>query len=162
MRSWAVAASLAAVGVAVWLALTLIPSHDPVRIADAVEQHWYHEPQSWRETAVPVSAAALDSALGDIARVDLSRLSVITYARSCLVNGHWVPHLVVQGDAGPVMLLLMPKESLVEEVPLDLPQEGLRGVIVPTGEGSIAILGEDSESLETVRGDVLRAVEWST
>jgi hypothetical protein len=37
----------------------------------------------------------------------------------------------------------------------------LRGVIVPVDVGSIAILGDDAELLETIEQDVSDAVSWS-
>lgn len=159
--TWAMAASAAAAAVAVWLVLTFVPSGDADRLVAAVQDHWYHEPTSWVQTSAPVSSTILETALSGTARVDLDRLSVVSYARSCLVNGRWVPHLVVQGEAGPVMLLLLSREGVTEPLPLDLPQEGLHGLIMPLDDGSIAILGEDDESLESLQRDVSEAVEWA-
>jgi len=67
----------------------------------------------------------------------------------------------VQGRAGPVIVLLLADEHIAAEIPLDIPQEGLRGVIVPLDEGSIAILGDDAEALEAIERDVSAAVSWS-
>lgn len=159
--TWAMAASAAVAAVGVWLVLTFLPSADPEQLVAAVEDHWYHEPASWVQTSTPVNASALETALSGSARVDLDRLNVISYARSCLVNGRWVPHLVVQGDAGPVMLLLLSREEVAEPLPLDLPDEGLRGLIVPLDEGSIAILGDDEEPLESLQQEVSAAIEWT-
>ena len=150
---------MAAVGV--WLVLTFVPSGDPDRLVAAVQDHWYHEPASWVQTSAPVNASVLETALSGTASVDLDRLNVVSYAESCLVNGRWVPHLVVQGDAGPVMLLLMSGEDVAEPLPLELPEEGLSGLIVPLEEGSIAILGDDDESIEALQQDVTEAVEWT-
>jgi hypothetical protein len=160
-RRWAVAASVVATGIALWIGARFLPSDDPLVLAEAVETHWSHEPESWVRTSTPVAASALDAALGDDATIDLARLDIVSYARSCLVNGHWVPHLVVQGRSGPVMVLLLAHEQLAETVPLDIPQERLRGVIVPFGDGAIAILGEDSEALDAIERDVSDAVTWS-
>ncbi len=141
--------------------MTFVPSGDPDRLVAAVQDHWYHEPASWVQTSSPVNTAALEMALSGSAQVDLDRLNVVSYARSCLVNGRWVPHLVVQGEAGPVMLLLLSRENVAEPLPLDLPEEGLHGLIMPLEEGSIAILGDDEESLESLQEDVTAAVEWT-
>ncbi len=159
--TWAMAASAAVAAVAVWLVLTFVPSSDPDRLVAAVQDHWYHEPASWVQTSASVDGATLETALSGTASVNLDRLSVVSYARSCLVNGRWVPHLVVQGEAGPVMLLLLSGEHVTEPLPLDLPDEGLRGLIMPLDDGSIAILGEDEESLESLQQDVADAVEWA-
>jgi hypothetical protein len=69
--------------------------------------------------------------------------------------------LVVQGEAGPVMVLLLSREILAETMPLDLAAEGLRGLILPLGEGSVAILGDDAEDLQSVQEDIAGAVEWT-
>ncbi len=160
-RGWRVAASFVVAGVALWIASRFVPSHDPAALAAAVEAHWSHEPESWIRTSTPVAGTVLEAALGDDARIDLERLNVVSYARSCLVNGRWVPHLVVQGRAGPVMVLLLANERVAEDIPLALPQEGLRGVIVPLDAGSIAILGDDAEALDVIEQDVGAAVTWT-
>ena len=59
------------------------------------------------------------------------------------------------------MLLLLPHESVAEPLPLDLPEEGLQGVILPVGAGSIAVLGTDGEPLEPIRQRISDSVEWS-
>jgi hypothetical protein len=158
---WAIAASVVAAGMALWVGSRFVPSDDPAELAAAVEDHWSHEPESWVRTSTPVAGSVLEAALGDGVGVDVERLNVVSYARSCLVNGRWVPHLVVQGEAGPVMVLLLADEQVSEEIPLDIPEEGLRGVIVPVDVGSIAILGDDAELLETIEQDVSDAVSWS-
>ena len=91
----------------------------------------------------------------------MSRLGLLSYAQSCLVRGEWIPHLVVQGERGPIMLLLLPHERVTEPVPLELPEEGFSGVIVPLGEGSVAVMGEEGEPLELIRERLAAAVEWS-
>jgi hypothetical protein len=160
-RVWALAAMVAVAAIALWLGRNLVPNRDPVRLAEIVEQHWYHEPDAWIRTATPVASSVLEAALGADAAIDLARLDVVSYARSCFVNGRWVPHLVVQGEAGPVMVLLLAREPLAQPQPLDLPAERLRGAIVPVGGGSIAILGQDGETLEAVQQAVAEAVEWT-
>jgi hypothetical protein len=160
-RAWAIAASFVVAAVALWIGSRFVPSDDPIVLAEAVEDHWTHEPESWVRTSTPVEASTLAAALGSNVRIDLERLNVVSYARSCLVNGRWVPHLVVQGDAGPVMVLLLADEPLIEPVPLDIPEEGLRGVITPVDTGSIAILGDDAESFEALEQDVSDAVSWA-
>jgi hypothetical protein len=164
-RDWATAsvavaaASIAAM--AVWLGVSITPSDDPAVLAAEVLDHWRHEPYSWVRSDTPVDENVLAAVLANHASVDRVGMSVISYARSCLINGHWVPHLVVQGETGPVMVLLLSRESLAEAMPLDLAAEGLRGLILPLGEGSVAILGDDGEDLQSVQEDIAGAVEWT-
>ena len=155
-----VAAALV-LGVAVWFGMSTGPSSDSVELVTEVMQHWYEEPDSWVQTDVQVSAASLEQVVSGQAEIDISELGVLSYAMSCLVRGEWVPHLVLQGEQGPVMLLLLPHESVDEPLPLELPAEGLSGVIVPHGDGSIAIMGEDSEPMTPIQDRVGESVEWS-
>jgi hypothetical protein len=94
-----------------------------------------------------------------VARLDHDA-GLITYARSCEINGRTVPHLVIQGEHGPITILLMPEEAIAEAVSLD--GENTHGVILPVGDGSIAIIGAREEKLERVEKSVLNSVMWST
>ena len=85
---------------------------------------------------------------------------LITFAESCSINGRPVPHLVIQGARGPITILLMPDEAVAEAVTLD--GVNIKGVILPVGNGSIAIVGDRDEELENVKQSVLDSVTWST
>ncbi len=169
-RRWAVSqrrtaslgvAAMLVVGVAVWLGITGRAVVDNGPLVAEILEHWYEEPQSWIQTDVRVSPASLEEVLSGQAEVDMTRLGLLSYAQSCLVRGEWIPHLVIQGERGPVMLLLLPHERVTEPVPLELPEQGLAGVIVPLGEGSVAVMGEEGEPLESIRERLAVAVEWS-
>ena len=129
-------------------------------LADEVLAHLDHEPASLRVTSTPVSDARLAKVVpASIARPDHSA-GLITYARSCEINGKTVPHLVIQGEHGPVTILLMPDEAVADAVSLD--GENIHGVILPVGDGSIAIIGAQEEKLERIEKSVLSSVTWST
>jgi hypothetical protein len=129
-------------------------------LADEVLAHLDHEPASLRVTSTPVSDARLAKVVpASIARPDHSA-GLITYARSCEINGKTVPHLVIQGEHGPVTILLMPEEAVADAVALD--GENIHGIILPVGDGSIAIIGAQEEKLERIEKSVLSSVTWST
>jgi hypothetical protein len=86
-------------------------------------------------------------------------VGLVTYAQSCIINGKSIPHLVIQGVHGPVTLLLMPEESV--NAPVSLMGESVNGVILPHGDGSIAIIGEREERIQDLEQKVVEAVEWS-
>ena len=159
--AWAGVAAVLVAGFAVWLNLDRGPAVDAELLVAEVLEHWHHEPESWVDTDVRVSPASLEEVVSGSADVDANLLGLVSYARSCFVRDRWVPHLVVQGQEGPVMLLLLPHEQIAEPLPLDMPQEGLRGVILPVGDGSIAVLGEDGESMDPLADRINSAVEWS-
>jgi hypothetical protein len=155
----AIAAALVA-GVAVWLGLGGAGLGGP-GFAEQVAAHWFEEPASWIRTDIAVGDIALASALDGQARIDLGALGRVTYARSCLVAGQWVPHLVVQGTEGPVMILLLPRRAIPDSMPLSLPEQRIDGRLLPHGEGSIAVMGRDGEPLEDIGQRALAAVEWT-
>jgi len=129
-------------------------------LADEVLAHVDHEPYAMRVTDRPVSDERLAEVVAsDVARLD-HRGGLITYVQTCVINGHEVPHLVIQGERGPVMILLMPDEMIEQAVPLS--DETSRGVILPVGNGSIAIIGGREERLERIEKSVLDSVTWST
>ena len=85
---------------------------------------------------------------------------LITYAQSCIINGRVVPHLVIQGERGPVTILLMPEEKISGAQSFG--DEDIQGVILPVGNGSIAIIGGAGERLDGIQERVRNSVTWST
>lgn len=133
---------------------------DNLSLADEVLAHLDHDPASLVASATPVSDEALIKAVpGNLAHMDHSA-GLITYAQSCEINGKTVPHLVIQGEVGPITILLMPEEKIAAAQTLD--GDNVHGVILPVGNGSIAIIGARDEPLERIEKSVLSSVAWST
>jgi hypothetical protein len=129
-------------------------------LADEVLAHLDHEPAALRVTDVAITDDRLNLVVpAHVATMDHSA-GLITYAQSCIIGGHQVPHLVIQGERGPVTILLMPEEMV--NGPQSLSGDNVNGVILPVGNGSIAILGDSEESLEKIEAQVLKSVSWST
>ncbi len=129
-------------------------------LADQILAHIDHEPYAFRVAdeavtdqrlarVIPASVATMDHSAG-----------LITYAQSCIINGREVPHLVIQGERGPVTILLMPGEKISGAEAIQ--SENVNGVILPIGNGSIAIIGVDGERLERIEEQVKNSVTWST
>ena len=128
-------------------------------LAEQVVAHLDFEPKSLTVTDVAVSDERLYSVVRPaIATLDRD-LGLISYAMSCKINGREVPHLVVQGERGPVTILLMPHEMI--DMPIRLDGQSIEGIILPLGEGSIAIIGERGEPIDQVRTKVTENVKWS-
>ncbi len=84
----------------------------------------------------------------------------MSYAESCRFRGRKVPHLVVQTDAGPVTVMVLPRESVAAPVQFD--EGGYSGTILQAGPGSVAVLGHQSRQvLDQVAERVAAAVAWS-
>jgi len=132
---------------------------DPLPLGAAVLAHAHHEPQSWQVGAVPVASTQLQGVLdrGEVRLLDAARLGPVSYAHSCRFRGRQVPHLVVQSAAGPAMVLLLPGERLAAEQ--RFAEDGLRGLLIPVEDGSIAIVAAEGAALEAVRQRVTSAVQ---
>ena len=129
-------------------------------LAEQILIHIDHEPRAFRVVdeavtdkrlarVVPASIGSLDHSVG-----------LITYAKSCHINGREVPHLVIQGEFGPITILLMPGEKISGAQTIE--GENVHGIILPVGDGSIAIIGQDGEHLERIEEQVKNSVTWST
>lgn len=133
---------------------------DHLSLADEVLAHLDHEPYALVVSSTPVSERRLARVVpADVAHMDHSA-GLITYAQSCKINGKTVPHLVIQGERGPVTILLMPDEEVATAQTLD--GDSIHGIILPVGKGSVAIIGAREEPLERIEKSVLSSVDWST
>ncbi len=133
-------------------------SHDS--LGEEIIAHLDHEPYALRVTNTPVSDSRLQRVVpADVAEMDHSA-GLITYAQTCVIDGKDVPHLVIQGETGPVTILLMPDQAV--SAAENLEGENIHGVILPVGNGSVAIIGPREEPLERVEKSVLDSVTWST
>ena len=134
-----------------------VPSNE---LAAAVVAHWEHEPDSLRRTDTSVSLNDLAEVMLGTAEMDVASLRAVSYVRVCRVGGRILPHLVVQGETGPYMVLLMPGETLASPVPLASADGGLAGQILPRGSGSIAVLGQSGAEFDEMASRVISAVDW--
>lgn len=156
---WFAAAATVVLGLSI--ALRMSPVFEEYEtLADEVLAHLDHEPGALRVTDVPVSDRRLQRAVpASMAAFDRDE-TLITYANPCVINGKRVPHLVVQGQNGPVTILLMPDEKVEETTPLD--GNAVHGFILPVGDGSIAIIGPRDEPLEPIQEKVRASLTWTT
>ena len=129
-------------------------------LADEIVAHLDHEPYALRVTDDPVS----DRRLAKVVPASIATMNhdagLITYAQTCVINGKKIPHLVIQGARGPVTILLLPDEMVDAAVTIE--GESINGVILPVGNGSVAIIGEQDEQLESIQQNVVNSVTWST
>lgn len=136
---------------AVWL---LRPSDS---LARDVVAHVEREPESWL-TGQPVSTQDVDAALRK-AGVQLDITSdTVTYAQSCWFRGHYVPHLVMQTASGPATILLLRHEPVSGRRAFH--ENGMSGVLVPSGQGSIAVLTRGGGGVEQVAQAMQQDVHW--
>lgn len=137
------------------------PEHSGHDLAAQIMSHMDHEEASRQVTSIPVADRTLSQVVEPrVAAMDRD-VGLITYAMSCIINGRTAPHLVVQGRQGPVTLILMPDENIDAAIPLS--GDNVHGVILPVGNGSIAVIGQREEQLDEVDNIGKRlasSVEW--
>lgn len=154
-RRWLALAASVVVGALV--AATLWVSYPAPTLASEVMGHVSHEPDAWvaRE---PLAADAVAAVLGSSGVRLRGDAGTVTFAQRCFFERHWVPHLVVQGAAGPVTVLLLAHRRV--DAPVTITEQEFTGVVLPAPRGSIAIVGRDIAGLDDIARRVFEAVEW--
>ena len=153
-RTWvpafAAMAAAAVLAVVVVLRQPEVESADVTTLTAEVLEHLSHEPEVMKVSNVRVTSASIISAMAPAGATMSDMTAPVSYARTCIIDGRPVPHLVVQGANGPVTVLVLADQ--IVDGPVSFMQDGYEGVIVPVGDGgSIAIIGEDTASVEAVR-----------
>jgi hypothetical protein len=122
-----------------------------------VVAHVKGEPDSWMST-IKVSAGSIDHALKSSGvGLDLASDKIV-YAQSCWFRGHYVPHLVVQTTQGPATVLILRHEQVKARDAFH--EGGMTGIIVPAGDGSIAVLTRGRGHADALAGELREEVHW--
>ncbi|HLJ37711.1 MAG TPA: DUF3379 family protein [Steroidobacteraceae bacterium] len=153
-REWALAASVvlaSLAAIAVWL---LRPTDT---LAHEVVMHVRGEPDSWLSTH-NVNVGAIDHSLRRSGVALDFASDRIVYAQSCWFRGHYVPHLVVETAQGPATVLIL--RHVQVKAPDYFHESGMSGVIVPAGDGSIAVLERGSAQVKDLAGELRQEVHW--
>jgi hypothetical protein len=161
---WPAAVAIAAtlvLAAGAWLGLRpQAPSYDKSPLAPAIIAHIHHEPRALAATARSVPQAKFDRVLQRGGARLAGPVGQVSYAKLCPFRGQMVAHFVVQGEQGPVTVMLLPDEHVVEATPID--DSGFKGTVLPfEGGGSVVIVGRPDEDLEVIRDRLLRAVRWN-
>lgn len=126
-------------------------------LAETVLRHIQEEPDYLRETG-PVPRFALDALFAHFGAAVSGELGSVNFAAQCLIRKDTGIHLVMDGDIGPITVIFMPQEML--GAPRDLADSRFTGLLYPTAWGSLAVVGEQGESLEGMAEEVLDSVTW--
>lgn len=159
MVRWSLAAGLVfALSFGGWLGVSTYERKETTPLASVVLRHIEDE-IAYLDENRNLSSDALSSLLALFgAHLAGGGLGQVRYAVRCRIRRFRGLHLVVAGERGPVTVLLMPGERLSGPEELDAP--GLSGVLIPTGYGSMAVVGQPEESLTSVTARVQDAVAW--
>ena len=150
---WKIAASLLLgllVGGGAWLAST------PPALSGEVVEHIRHEAASWggHDALPPSDIASVLSAAG----VQFDTSLPVVYASACPFRGRTVPHLVVQSSQGPLTVMLLAHEKVSRRT--EFSEAGYRGVLLPSGGGSVAVLARGAPVPEAVAREILSGARW--
>jgi len=86
-------------------------------------------------------------------------LGPVRFAGRCVIGERYAIHLVLPGERGAVTALFMPASGLAEK--RQVAGDGLYGMLVPAGSGSLAVVGIPGEPLEPIARRLLAAVRWN-
>lgn len=149
---WALAASVA---VASMLVVWLLRPTDS--LAHDVVTHVEYESASW-SSHEQISAADVKEALAKAGAVLDMSSDKIMYAHSCLFHGHIVPHLVVTTPSGPVTVMVLADNQVKHRISFH--EDGMSGVITPGPHGSLAIVMQGNDNIDSVADAVQKSVHW--
>ena len=83
----------------------------------------------------------------------------VNYAGRCLINDKPGAHLVLPGEIGPVTVLVLAGDALEKQLVIDDPR--FQGIVLPTTAGSLAVVGEKGEYLESISLRLQAHLRWN-
>lgn len=126
------------------------------QLQQAVLEHMYEEEQ-FLTRKVSVDPATVNLLLSSFKGKLDADLGDIRFAGHCIVGGNKGVHLVVAGQQGPVTIIYVDKPV---DRTMTISDERFHGMVSPTGEGSLVIMGEYGEPLHEVSARVSNGLEW--
>lgn len=128
-------------------------------LAAGVIRHIQWESGSW-SGVTPMTAAATAQVLTG-AGVALDPVdTTVTYARICLFNGHWVPHLVVRTAGGAVTVMVLRQEHVAGRQ--SFRQNGYSGTLLPSpAGGTLAVVAQGAVDMDAVTRALNPHLHWT-
>ncbi len=105
-----------------------------------------------------VSDEKLTSVLDTVGAELKGEIGKIRHASLCDFSDYGGAHLVLEGRKGPVVVLLLPEQHIAG--PKVVSGDKADGVIVPTNNGSMAIVGDKDEVIHGIERQVRAALVW--
>jgi hypothetical protein len=123
-------------------------------LASELVAHVQEEPGSWLGHE-PISPEAFAAVLAK-AGVRYDPRFPVTYASPCPFRGYIVPHLVVQTDRGPLTVMVL--EHVKSDSKETFTEGDYHGIVLPAGEGSIAVVARKGQEFDGALKAVLEGV----
>ena len=106
----------------------------------------------------PLAAHSIAETLAPVGLGFETGVERVSFAGRCLVRGKLSGHLVLREDSEPVTVFLMPDERLVRRARFS--HQGWSGVLIPDGQGAIAIVARNGKPADELVERVRKAVRW--
>jgi hypothetical protein len=126
-------------------------------LAGEVVAHVEEEKDSW-DSRQPMPADSIAAVLG-AAGVEFDARLPIVYAAPCQFRGRHIAHLVVQTSHGPLTVMLLPHVTVTKREKFS--EDGLSGILLPAGKGSVAVLARGATVDATDADTMVSAVRWA-
>ena len=82
----------------------------------------------------------------------------VVYGYPCPFKGHRVAHLVVRTARGTMTVMLIPHERVRRRT--EIVRDGMSGVLLPAGKGSVALLTRDGAVPDALADEIVSRVRY--
>lgn len=125
---------------------------------DQIALDFYQRNASVLSVSQPLAGESMKGLLIEIGINLKQDLNNIEHVERCYVREKHGVYVVMGGIRGPVTVLFMPEEAVVQRKLFA--DKTYHGLIIPCPRGSIAIIGEPEEDLEKVESTLHASLEW--
>lgn len=149
----------AAVGVFFIAAIAFQTVLTPPGLDDVVLKHIYdelHHLQDRHDVPMP----KLNELIGGFGGRFVESPGQVNYAGLCKIRKSVGMHLVVASAQGPVSVFIMPDEYLSQHETVG--DAHFNGLLLPSGPGSIAVVGEATTTVDKMANHLQRIIRWDS
>ncbi len=129
------------------------------KLPQVVSQHIAKE-RHHLQSQGQLSEAAVAQLFARFGAVMRSSMGEVVFAEACWIRHQHGMHLILREASGPVTLMFMPGEDILQEQ--DLVWEQSSGLIIPTDYGSLAIIASSPQKAIQIRRRVDDALIWGS
>jgi len=152
---WSMAASVLIV-FAVFITLQPVNMHKS-NLEQQLLSHIYHEIDHLYEQQNR-SLKQVNTLLSGFGSQLNSSIGSISYLGSCEIAERRGVHMVVEGNVGPITVIMLPDLPVNSQHMIS--DKRFKGLIMPAGKGSMAVVGEKGEPLELLQEKLLENIHW--
>lgn len=157
LRIWSAAASVLLAIVITFTYFAESTQLNDQEIAANVLQHIYYELDHLQERQTR-TLTQVNNILAEFGVNMTGSIGEVNYLGSCNIANKKGVHMVVQGDTGPVTVMVLPDVALKREQFIN--DSRFKGLIMPVYKGSIAIIGGQSEPLQSLQEKLTEHMRW--